>query len=190
MRAMPFAIAIGLGAALAGCTVQVDLPSVNLGSGSSSLQTGFERIIIDLSTNEQFMQYQSHFRGLTSASFSMVVTNRAAVSQTVCVYGSRNMGLTASNVASGAAKLTEVTIPAGARNLAVSRQVDSDGVAFLDSALQASPPTFAVYIVVEGDDPSALSFSNITLIPGAGQFSILSIRAVPEGIPEVKIRIL
>lgn len=190
MRAMPFAIAVGLGAALAGCTVQVDLPPVNLGSGSSSLQTGFQKVIIDLSTNEQFMQYQGHFRGLTSASFSMAVTNRAAVSQTVCVYGSMNLGLTAANVGSGATKLTEATIPAGAQSLTISGQLDADALAFLDSALQASPPTFAVYIVVEGDDPSALSFSNITLIPGAGQFSILSIRALPGGIPEVEIRVL
>ncbi|HQK92900.1 MAG TPA: hypothetical protein PLD23_05320 [Armatimonadota bacterium] len=190
MRAMLLAMAFGLGAGLAGCTVQVDLPSVNLGTGSSSLRTGFQRVIIDLSTNEQFMQYQSHFRGLTSASFSMVATNRAAVSQTVRVYGSMNMGLTADNVVSGATKLTEATIPAGAQNLSVSDQLDSEALAFLSSALQASPPVFAVYIVVEGDDPSALSFSSITLVPGAGQFSILSIRAVPGATPEIEIRIL
>ncbi len=190
MRTIPFAVVVGLGALLAGCTVQVDLPSVNLGSGSSSLQTGFQRVIIDLSSNTQFMEYQSHFRGLSSASFSMVVTNRAAVSQTVRVYGSMSMDLTASSVASGATELAAATIPAGAQNLTVSDQLDSDALAFLDSALQSSLPTFAVYILVEGEDPSALSFSNITLTPGAGQFSILSIRAVPGGAPEVEIRIL
>ncbi|HOS93523.1 MAG TPA: hypothetical protein PLQ54_09440 [Armatimonadota bacterium] len=112
------------------------------------------------------------------------------MSQTVRVYGSMNMGLTADNVVSGATKLTEATIPAGAQNLSVSDQLDSEALAFLSSALQASPPVFAVYIVVEGDDPSALSFSSITLVPGAGQFSILSIRAVPGATPEIEIRIL
>jgi hypothetical protein len=165
--------------AVVGCTVRVDLPNVPVTTGGEvQLTTGFSSVPVDLSDNAQFMEYQSRFVGLDSASLSVQATNTGPTAQTLRVYASTTPNLTRDTVAAGATLLTSLTVPAGTTNQQFTQTISAAGLAFLNTALQGSPPAFTVYMRTDDPDPQGLTFSQVVVIPGQGEFSILSVRAV------------
>lgn len=173
---------------LVGCTVSVPLDPIQMsGNTPVAFAGGFERIVVDLSDNDQFMQYQNRFRGFESVRVSAEATNVTGADQQLRIYVSDNEGLTAGNAATTGTWLATIDIPATAVDQEVSATVGEAAKRTVEGYLQATPPVFYVYILSTATEDGGLSVRNITFEPGSAVFSIFRIRASHQG-TSVEIR--